>query len=124
MRWCPTRATGARRASSATAWSSTTPCSAARSCRTPATLPARWGLLEVSSPNVVVSALKPGREGTTILRVYEAAGRPASGVKIAFNAKVAEARTANLLEDPESELKVEITPSRSTCVRIRSARSG
>ncbi len=70
-------------------------------------LPARWGLLEVSSPNVVVSALKPGREGTTILRVYEAAGRPASGVKIAFNAKVAEARTANLLEEPENELKVE-----------------
>ena len=27
------------------------------------TLPARWGLLEVSSPNVVVSALKPGRDG-------------------------------------------------------------
>jgi alpha-mannosidase len=70
-------------------------------------LPARWGLLEVSSPNVVVSALKPGREGTTILRVYEAAGRPAPGVKIAFNTRVAEARAANLLEDREGELKVE-----------------
>ena len=71
------------------------------------TLPARWGLLEVSSPNVVVSALKPGREGTAVLRVYEAAGRPAPGVKIAFKARVAEARSANLLEDPEGELKVE-----------------
>jgi alpha-mannosidase len=70
-------------------------------------LPARWGLLEVSSPNAVVSALKPGRDGTTVLRVYEAAGRPASGVKLTFNAKVAEARNANLLEDPEAELKVE-----------------
>jgi alpha-mannosidase len=71
------------------------------------TLPARWGLLEVSNPNVVVSALKPGRDGTTILRVYEATGRPAPGVKIAFKAGVAEARAANLMEDPESELKVE-----------------
>jgi alpha-mannosidase len=70
-------------------------------------LPARWGLLEVSSPNVVVSALKPGRDGTTVLRVYEAAGRPASKVKIAFNAKAAEARTANILEDPEGELNME-----------------
>ena len=70
-------------------------------------LPARWGLLEVSSPNVVVSALKPGRDGTAVLRVYEAAGRPAPGVKIAFNARVVEARPANLLEDPEGELKVE-----------------
>jgi alpha-mannosidase len=70
-------------------------------------LPARWGLLEVSSPNVVVSALKPGRRGATVLRVYEAAGRPAPGVKISFKAKVAEARSANLLEDPEGTLKVE-----------------
>ncbi len=70
-------------------------------------LPARWGLLEVSSPNVVVSALKPGRDGTAILRVYEATGRPAPGVKIAFNAGVAEARTASLLEDHQGELKVE-----------------
>ena len=52
-------------------------------------LPARWGLLEVSSPNVVVSALKPGRDGTAVLRVYEATGRPAPDLKIAFNARVA-----------------------------------
>ena len=71
------------------------------------TLPARWGLLEVSNPNVVVSALKPGPQGTSVLRVYEAAGRPAPGVKIAFKAKVAEARSANLLEDPEEALNVE-----------------
>jgi alpha-mannosidase len=69
-------------------------------------LPSRWGLLKVSDPNVVVSALKPGRDGTAVLRVYEAAGRPASRVKIAFEAKVAEARTANLLEDPEDALPV------------------
>ncbi|MGP0070264.1 MAG: alpha-mannosidase [Isosphaeraceae bacterium] len=71
------------------------------------TLPARWGMLEVSSPDVVVSALKPARDGAAVLRVYEAAGRPASGVKIALHAKVASARMANLLEDAEGELKVE-----------------
>jgi alpha-mannosidase len=70
-------------------------------------LPARWGLLEVSSPNVVVSALKPARDGDAVLRVYEAAGQPAPGVKITLHAKVASARVANLLEDPEAELKVE-----------------
>jgi alpha-mannosidase len=70
-------------------------------------LPARWGWLEVSSPNVVVSALKPARDGATVLRVYEATGQPATGVKIRLRAKVARARTANLLEDPESVLKVE-----------------
>jgi alpha-mannosidase len=70
-------------------------------------LPARWGLLEVSSPHVVVSALKPARDGDAVLRLYEAAGRPASGVKITVHAKVELARTANLLEDPEGELKVE-----------------
>ncbi len=71
------------------------------------TLPARWGLLEVSSPDVVVSALKPGSQGATILRVYEAAGRPAPAVKIAFKARVAEARSANLLEDPEQAMSIE-----------------
>ena len=40
-------------------------------------LPARWGLLEVSNPGVVVSALKPGSQGVAVLRVYEATGRPA-----------------------------------------------
>src|SRR5262249_17506337 len=70
-------------------------------------LPARWGLLKVSHPNVVVSALKPGREGRAVLRVYEAAGRPTQRVKITFDTKVAEARTANLLEDPEGAVPVE-----------------
>lgn len=70
-------------------------------------LPVRWGLLEVSNPNVVVSALKPTRDGDAVLRVYEAAGQRAAGVKIKLNVKLVSARTANLLEDPETELKLE-----------------
>ncbi len=70
-------------------------------------LPSRWGLLSVSDPNVVVSAVKPGTQGTVVLRVYEATGRPARGVKVEFNTPVDEARDANLLEDAQGELKVE-----------------
>jgi alpha-mannosidase len=71
-------------------------------------LPVRWGLLEVSSPSVVVSALQAGRNGngTVFLRVYEATGRPASGVTIKLGAKVVWARTSNVLEDLKEEIPV------------------
>ncbi len=70
-------------------------------------LPAQWGLLTVSNPDVVVSALKPGSQGTSVLRVYEATGRPASKVKVAFNAPIHEAKDANLLEDAGVDLMVD-----------------
>jgi alpha-mannosidase len=63
-------------------------------------------LLEVSQPDVVVSALKPGRGGSVVLRVYEAAGRPSSSVKIKLNAGISSAREVSLLEDGGAELKV------------------
>jgi alpha-mannosidase len=69
-------------------------------------LPKRWGLLNVSQRNVVVSALKPGRGGSVVLRVYEAAGRPSSGVKIKLNAGISSAREVSLLEDGGAEIKV------------------
>jgi alpha-mannosidase len=62
-------------------------------------LPARWSLLEVSEPNIVVSAVKPGPGGAVIVRSYEAAGVATRGVKLALNGPVVEAREANLLED-------------------------
>jgi alpha-mannosidase len=70
-------------------------------------LPRRWGLVEVFNPNVVVSALKPSRQGDVALRVYEASGRPAPGVIIKLNSKVNAAREANLLEDAGKELNIE-----------------
>ena len=63
-------------------------------------LPARWGLLEISAPNVVLTALKPGRNGSTILRVYEAAGTATAGVTLKLRADVTAAHDANLLEEP------------------------
>ena len=68
-------------------------------------LPKRWGLLGVSHPNCVISAFKPGKDGATVLRVYEATGKPASGVQIEFHAKVASAQEANLMEDPGRKLE-------------------
>ena len=69
-------------------------------------LPKRWGLLNVSQRDVVVSALKPGRGGSVVLRVYEAAGRPSRSIKIKLNAGISSAREVSLLEDGGAELKV------------------
>ena len=72
----------------------------------PGWLPSRWGLLEISTPNVVLTALKPGGDQTAVLRVYEAAGQATSGVKIRLHAKLAAAHEANLLEDTGRRLTV------------------
>jgi alpha-mannosidase len=71
------------------------------------TLPKRWGLLEVSQPNVVVSALKPGPEGSAVLRVYEASGQSTLGVKITLHAPVDSAVEANLIEQPAGKMSVQ-----------------
>jgi alpha-mannosidase len=70
-------------------------------------LPKRFGLLDVSNSNVIVSALKPVAGGDSALRVYEAAGQAATGVTIKLHAKLLVARAANLLEDAGAELKVD-----------------
>jgi alpha-mannosidase len=62
-------------------------------------LPARWGMFEISNSSVVVSALKPGRDGTSVLRVYEASGRPAKAVQVKFATGVDSVTEANLIED-------------------------
>ena len=68
-------------------------------------LPKRWSLLEISEPNVVLAALKPGRAGTAILRVYEAAGQPASEANIRLRATILDVHETNLIEDREAKLK-------------------
>jgi alpha-mannosidase len=69
-------------------------------------MPAVWGLMDVSNPYVVVSALKPSRGGEVAVRVYEAAGQPARSVRLHFARSVAAARAANLIEDPGAPLPV------------------
>lgn len=62
-------------------------------------LPNRWGMVDISQDNVVASALKPGRDGTAVLRVYEAGGQAAKGVRVSFHCPIREAHEANLIED-------------------------
>jgi alpha-mannosidase len=62
-------------------------------------LPSQWGWLASAPANVVLSAVKPGREGVTILRVYEATGQAASGIQFKFRGKIGAAFEANLIED-------------------------
>jgi alpha-mannosidase len=63
-------------------------------------LPARWGLLEITPANVVLTALKPsGSDGACVLRVYEAEGVPTKvTVRLArpLNGPV---EVVNLMED-------------------------
>jgi alpha-mannosidase len=74
--------------------------------RHPGTLPKEWGLLQISKPNVVLSALKPGPEGSIILRVYEATGRETPGVKVRLPSDVSSVQATNLLEGPGKELPI------------------
>jgi alpha-mannosidase len=67
-------------------------------------LPARWGMLEISQPNVVLSALKPAQDGSWVVRVYEASGRPARDVRLAFRPGLSAAETSNLIEDSTGQL--------------------
>ena len=70
-------------------------------------LPARWGMVEISSANVVLTALKPGPAGSTIIRVYEASGRATPDARIKVNAGVKTAEESDLLERAGSKLKTE-----------------
>ena len=62
-------------------------------------LPAKWGLVELSGEDVVTSALKPGPNGTVVLRVYEAVGRANKGVRAMWGDRISQVHEANLIED-------------------------
>jgi alpha-mannosidase len=70
------------------------------------TLPGRWGFLEVSHPNIALTAFKPGPDRSTVLRLYETAGKATAGVTIKFHGQITDAREANLLEDSGRGLAV------------------
>ena len=69
-------------------------------------LPSSWGFLEISHPNVVVSALKSAEDGGTVLRIYEAEGVPTENVRIQFAADVTEVEEVDLVEDVIGKLSV------------------
>ena len=65
------------------------------------TLPSRWGMLQVSDSNVVLTAFTPG----TLLRIYEASGKATPNVRLKLNAKITSAHEANLLGAPGQKLR-------------------
>ena len=71
----------------------------------PGVLPNRWGFLEVAPQNMVLSTFKPGSDGTAVLRVYEASGKP-TAARIRLSAQVLAAEEVNLMEDPGRKLPV------------------
>ncbi len=69
-------------------------------------LPKRWGLVEISPSNVVMSAFKPSRAGGVVIRVYEASGRKTEGAKIKFQSPIVAAEECNLLEKPVRKVPI------------------
>jgi alpha-mannosidase len=67
-------------------------------------LPPRWGMLETSQTNVVLSALKPSKDGSVVLRVYETAGKPVHAASVKFRTAISQLRQANLIEDTMADL--------------------
>ena len=71
------------------------------------TLPSRWGMLEASQDNVVISAWKPGRDGAAVVRVYEASGNASKAVRLTFHTEISQARESNLIEDRGNDVRAE-----------------
>lgn len=62
-------------------------------------LPAVWGLLEVPDEDTVLSALKTSKDGSIVLRVYEAAGRQHHHVHAIWHTRISAVHESNLIED-------------------------
>ncbi len=71
----------------------------------PGVLPNRWGLLQISAPNVVMTTLKAGPDNASVLRIYETTGTPTRAT-IRMSANVSAAEEVNLMEDPGTPLAV------------------
>jgi alpha-mannosidase len=74
----------------------------------PGKLAKKWGYLEVSNPNVVMSALMPAEDGNgLIVRLYEAAGQAADEVRVHFADPVTSVSEVNLMEDRVGPVSVQ-----------------
>ncbi len=73
----------------------------------PGSLPARWGWLEVTPTNVVVSSVKSSKDGLGIVRLYEAHSQATAGATLKLNAEILAADEANLMEDSGPRLVVD-----------------
>lgn len=88
-------------------------------------LPSRWGFIEISQPNVVLSALKGSLNGAAALRVYEASGQ-ATTATIRVPTGISAAEEVNLMEDAgvklavtDNVLHIELHPFEIKTVRLQ-----
>jgi alpha-mannosidase len=72
----------------------------------PGRLPSRWGLLDVSGENLVVTSVQPGARGSLSVRLYEASGTPAAKAHMRLKPRVKSAKLVNLMGDTSSALPV------------------
>ncbi len=72
----------------------------------PGIAPPNHSMVQISSPDVILTAFKPGPDNSTIIRVYEASGKSAKGVGVHINATVASAAESNLLEENGKSIAV------------------
>jgi len=70
-------------------------------------LPKQWSFAGVSNQNVVISSISPGKDGATIVRVYEAAGQKAERVSLRMASPIRSATEVNLMEDRLADAAVE-----------------
>ena len=82
------------------------PLMARKTSRHAGPLPSHWGLVEITPANVVASALKRGEDKGLFLRVYEASGKAAPGVKIKLPHGSWTAAEVNLIEQPLHDAKI------------------
>ncbi|MCE5306552.1 MAG: glycosyl hydrolase-related protein [Acidobacteriales bacterium] len=73
----------------------------------PGVLPKVRGLLSVTPEQIVISAVKPSRDGRIAVRVYEPTGLAVKGARLRFTIPIAHVREANLLEDPGRAVAVQ-----------------
>ncbi len=69
-------------------------------------LPPRWGFLSVQPRNIVLSGLKPARNGDVLLRVYEATGKPVQNGLITFTPQLVSASESNVVEDEGASVRI------------------
>jgi len=70
-------------------------------------LPQRWGMVTINQTKAMLTALKPGPDGTTIIRVYEVTGQPSTSLRLSLPSKIIAANEANLLGDTGSKLRTD-----------------
>jgi alpha-mannosidase len=71
----------------------------------PGSLPANWGFVELSRPDIVLSAVTADRDGSTLVRVFETAGVAAPQATLKFPGNINSAQEVNLMGDPIRDLK-------------------